>query len=96
MGKFLEMSGGAFKLASGALKVVGKKNIPLAMSFVGYVVSIPVFCDSAFIVLSPLVKAISRKLKISLAMLAIALSLGKMSSSVGSFSTTGSEVFSSG
>jgi GntP family gluconate:H+ symporter len=76
IGKFLEMSGGAFKLASGALKVVGRKNIPLAMSFVGYVVSIPVFCDSAFIVLSPLVKAISRKLKISLAMLAIALSLG--------------------
>ncbi len=70
------MSGGAFKLATGALKVVGKKNIPLAMSIVGYIVSIPVFCDSAFIVLSPLAKALSRKLKVSLAMLAIALSLG--------------------
>ena len=76
IGKFLEMSGGAFKLATGALKVVGKKNIPLAMSIVGYIVSIPVFCDSAFIVLSPLAKALSRKLKVSLAMLAIALSLG--------------------
>ena len=76
IGKFLEMSGGAFKLATGALKVVGKKNIPLAMSIVGYIVSIPVFCDSAFIVLSPLTKALSRKLKVSLAMLAIALSLG--------------------
>jgi GntP family gluconate:H+ symporter len=76
IGKFLEMSGGAFKLAGSALKVVGRKNIPFAMSIVGYIVSIPVFCDSAFIVLSPLAKAISRKLKISLAMLAIALSLG--------------------
>lgn len=76
IGKFLEKSGGAFKLASGALKIVGKKNIPLAMSIVGYIVSIPVFCDSAFIVLSPLAKALSRKLKVSLAMLAIALSLG--------------------
>ncbi|QGY47467.1 GntP family permease [Maribellus comscasis] len=76
IGKFLEMSGGAFKLAGGALKLVGKKKVPLAMSIVGYIVSIPVFCDSAFIVLSPLAKAISKKLKISLAMLAIALSLG--------------------
>jgi len=76
IGKFLEMSGGALKLATGALKIVGKKNIPLAMSIVGYIVSIPVFCDSAFIVLSPLAKALSRKLKVSLAMLAIALSLG--------------------
>ena len=76
IGKFLEKSGGAFQLASGALKLVGKKNIPLAMAGVGYVVSIPVFCDSAYIVLSPLTKALSRKLKISLAMMAIALSLG--------------------
>ncbi len=76
IGKFLEMSGGAYKLATGALKIAGKKNIPLAMSIVGYIVSIPVFCDSAFIVLSPLIKALSHKLKISLAVVAIALSLG--------------------
>ncbi len=76
IGKFLEMSGGAFQLASGTLKLTGKKHIPLAMAIVGYIVSIPVFCDSAFIVLSPLAKALSRKLKVSLAMLAIALSLG--------------------
>ncbi len=76
IGKFLEMSGGAFKLAEGALSIVGKKKIPLAMSIVGYIVSIPVFCDSAFIVLSPLAKALSKKLKISLAALAVALGLG--------------------
>ena len=76
IGKFLEKSGGAYRLAAGTLKVVGKRNIPLAMSIVGYIVSIPVFCDSAFIVLSPLAKALSRKLKISLAMVTIALSLG--------------------
>lgn len=76
IGKFLEMSGGAFKIAEGALKMVGKKNIPLAMSIVGYIVSIPVFCDSAFIVLSPLSKALSRQIKTTLAVLAIALSLG--------------------
>jgi len=76
IGKFLEKSGGAFKLATGALKIVGKKNIPLAMSIVGYIVSIPVFCDSAFIVLSPLSKALARTVKISFAVMAMSLSLG--------------------
>lgn len=76
IGKFLEMSGGAFKLATGVLQLVGKKNIPLAMSMVGYIVSIPVFCDSAFIVLSPLAKALSRQIKVTFAVTAMALSLG--------------------
>jgi GntP family gluconate:H+ symporter len=76
IGKFLEKSGGAFKLATGALKIVGKKNMPLALSIVGYIVSIPVFCDSAFIVLSPLSKALARTIKISFAVLAMSLSLG--------------------
>jgi GntP family gluconate:H+ symporter len=76
IGKFLEMSGGAFRLASGALKLVGKKNIPMAMSIVGYIVSIPVFCDSAFIVLAPLAKALTKQAKTTLAISAMALSLG--------------------
>ena len=76
IGKFLEKSGGAFKLATSALKIVGKNNMPLAMSIVGYIVSIPVFCDSAFIVLSPLSKALARTVKISFAVMAMSLSLG--------------------
>ncbi len=76
IGKFLEESGGAYKLAEGALKLVGVKNMPFAMSIVGYIVSIPVFCDSAFIVLSPLARSLSRNTKISLAVLVMALSLG--------------------
>jgi len=76
IGKFLEKSGGAYKLATEALKMVGKKNMPLAMSIVGYVISIPVFCDSAFIVLSPLSKALAKRIKVTLAVMAMALSLG--------------------
>src|SRR5665647_2586363 len=76
IGKFLEKSGGAYKLASSTLKVLGITKVPLAMSIVGYIVGIPVFCDSGFIVLSPIAKALSRQLKISFAMLAMALSLG--------------------
>jgi GntP family gluconate:H+ symporter len=76
IGTFLEHSGGAYKLATGVLQIVGKKNIPFAMSLVGYIVSIPVFCDSAFIVLSPLAKALTKQTKGTLAVTAIALSLG--------------------
>ena len=76
IGTFLEKSGGAYKLAETTLKLVGKKNVPMAMGIIGYIVSIPVFCDSAFVILSPLAKALSKKVKISLAASTIALSLG--------------------
>ncbi len=76
IGTFLEKSGGAYRLAERTLAAVGKRNVPLAMGVIGYIVSIPVFCDSAFVILSPLGKALSRRAKGSLAASAIALSLG--------------------
>lgn len=76
IGTFLEKSGGARKLAERVLALVGYKNVPLAMGIIGYIVSIPVFCDSGFVILSPLAKALSRRAKVSLAASAIALSLG--------------------
>ena len=76
IGKFLEKSGGAFTLAGSTLKIVGKKNVPLALSIIGYIVSIPVFCDSGFIILAPLAKALTKTVKISFAIGAMALSLG--------------------
>ena len=50
----------------------------LAMGVLGYIVSIPVFADSGFMLLDPLGKSLSRKSKISLAGTAIALGLGLM------------------
>jgi GntP family gluconate:H+ symporter len=76
IGKFLEKTGAAYTLAEGTLKVVGKKNVPLALSIIGSLVSIPVFCDSGFIILAPLAKALTRQVKISFAIGAVALSLG--------------------
>jgi gluconate:H+ symporter, GntP family len=76
IGTFLEKSGGAYRLAERTLTAVGRKNVPLAMGIIGYIVSIPVFCDSAFVILSPLGRALSRRAKGSLAASAIALSLG--------------------
>jgi GntP family gluconate:H+ symporter len=76
IGTFLEKSGGARKLAERVLALVGCRNVPLAMGLIGYIVSIPVFCDSGFVILAPLAKALSHRAKASLAASAIALSLG--------------------
>ena len=76
IGTFLEKSGAASRLASSILRLAGEKNVPLAMGGVGFVISIPVFCDSAFVLLSSLMKALSAKAGIPLASSAIALSLG--------------------
>ena len=76
IGTFLEKSGGAYVMAKGVMKLTGEKRVPLAMLLLGYVISIPVYADSAFVILTPLNKAMSTKAKITLAATAIALSLG--------------------
>ncbi|MEN6578660.1 MAG: GntP family permease [Phycisphaerales bacterium] len=76
IGVFLERSGGALTLAERTIRVVGQKNVALAMGLIGYIVSIPVFCDSGFVILAPLAKAMSRRAGVPLAASAIALSLG--------------------
>lgn len=76
IGAFLENSGGAYKIADKVLGITGRKRVPVAMGIIGYLVSIPVFADSGFILLSPLNKSLSKKAKISLAGSAVALALG--------------------
>lgn len=76
IGTFLERSGGAKTMASAILKVVGEKRSALAMNITGFIVSIPVFCDSGFVILSILNKALSKKTGISVSVLAIALATG--------------------
>jgi len=80
IGNFLEKSGGAYTLANLVLKIIGPKRVHLAMGFIGYFVSIPVFADSGFIIVSPLNRALTKKAKLSLAGTAVALSLGLMAS----------------
>ena len=76
IGAYLEKSGGAKTLANWALKVIGKNRSALAMNITGFIVSIPVFCDSGFIILSSLNKAISKKTKIPLVVLGVSLAAG--------------------
>lgn len=76
IGTILEKSGAAIKMAEIIIKLVGEKRPTLAMSIIGYIVSIPVFCDSGFIILSSLNKTIAKKTKTSLVALSVALATG--------------------
>ena len=76
IGAFLENSGGAYAIAEKVLKIIGKNRVPTAMGLIGWFVSIPVFADSGFLLLSPLNRSLSKKAKITLAGSAIALALG--------------------
>lgn len=76
IGTFLERSGGALKVAEAMLRLTGERHVPAAMGAVGFTVSLPVFCDSAFVILAPLCKALAARTGTTLAASAIALSLG--------------------
>lgn len=76
MGRILEVSGAAEKLAITLVRWLGERKESWAMAATGYIVSIPIFLDSAFVILSPLVKALSRRTKISLLTLGISLAGG--------------------
>lgn len=76
IGRILEVSGAAETLAYALLKAVGKKKEEWAMAIAGYVVSIPIFVDSAFVILNPLVKALSKRTGKSVVSLGVALAVG--------------------
>lgn len=76
IGTILEKSGAAIKMAEVVLKVVGEKRPTIAMSIIGYIVSIPVFCDSGFVILSSLNKTLAKKTKTSLVAMSVALATG--------------------
>ena len=52
IGTFLEKTGGTKVLANTILKWVGLSKSPLALNLAGLVISIPVYCDSGFVILS--------------------------------------------
>lgn len=76
IGVILEKTGAALSLTQAVLKVVGQDRAPLAMSIGGMIVSVPVFCDSGYVVLTPLNKALAVQTKKSMAMMAVALGTG--------------------
>ena len=76
IGTILEKTGAALTMANTILNIVGKKNSVVAIGAMGYVTGIPVFCDSGFVVLSPISRALAQQSNISLAVMGTALSGG--------------------
>lgn len=82
IGTVLEKTGAALKLADMVVKRVGQKRPELAMLIMGWVVGIPVFCDSGFVVLNPIREAIRKKIAANPVGMAVALSAGLYASHV--------------
>ncbi|WP_099351415.1 GntP family permease [Fredinandcohnia onubensis] len=76
MGRILEITGAAETLAYSLIKFVGKKKEEWAMAIAGYIISIPIFVDSAFVILNPLVKTLSRKTGKSVIAIGVSLAAG--------------------
>jgi len=76
IGIFLENNGGTKVIAEKILKNIPVKQSPLAMNIIGFIISIPVFCDSGFVILSSLNKALHKRTGIPLVVFAVALSTG--------------------
>ncbi|MBY5946216.1 GntP family permease [Photobacterium rosenbergii] len=76
MGACFEKSGAAVRMAKTFVKICGKGREDLALGFTGVLVAIPVFCDSAYVLLHSLVRAISRNTGKSAVGLGVTLALG--------------------
>ena len=75
-GQMLESSGGAESMARYLVKKFGEKRAPFAMVLTGFFVGIPVFLDVGFIILVPIVYALSRDTKKSVLYYGIPLLAG--------------------
>ncbi len=76
IGAVLEKTGAAFRLADMVIRLVGRKRPELAIELMGWVVSIPVFCDSGFVILNPIRKALVRQTGVSSVAMTVCLSCG--------------------
>ena len=76
VGVLLEKTGAALKMADCVVKLVGKKHPEAAMIIMGWIVSIPVFCDSGFVILNPIRKALVQRTRKSSVACTVALSMG--------------------
>lgn len=76
LGVILEHTGSTRIMADYLLKLTGPKHAALAMSLTGFIVGLPVFCDSGYIVLSGLNNSIARRTGISIMSMSVCLATG--------------------
>jgi len=71
LGKILELSGAATRIANTLISSFGIKNIQWAVLLTGFLVGIPLFYNAGFIILVPLIFSIARTAKLPLLYVAI-------------------------
>ena len=82
LGKFLNETGASRKMVNTFISYFGYKKIPLSLNLIGFIISIPVFCDAAFILMSSIIKDLSRITKKNIIILATCLATGLYSAHV--------------
>ena len=78
LGKMLEVTGGAERLATSLVQAFGEKRAPLAMAVLGLLAGIPVFVEVGFVLLVPLVFVVAKKAGISRVMVGVPLAISLM------------------
>lgn len=76
IGKVMEESGAADALAKMFVRLAGRGREDVALAGTGAVVSIPVFCDSGFVILHPLARSLARRYGKPLVVMSLALGGG--------------------
>ena len=82
LGKFLQETGATNKMVATFISIFGLSKIPLTFNILGFIISIPVFCDAAFILMSSIIKEISKVSGRKMIILAVCLSTGLYSAHV--------------
>ncbi|HLV19115.1 MAG TPA: GntP family permease [Pseudomonas sp.] len=76
IGVILERSGAAITMAETVIRLLGQRFPTLTMSVIGYLVSIPVFCDSGYVILNALKNALATRMNVSVVAMSVALATG--------------------
>jgi gluconate transporter len=76
VGKMMEISGGAERLARTLIRLLGRRNTHWAMMIVGYICGIPVFFQVGIVLLMPLLFSVARAAGMSLVMVGIPMIIG--------------------
>ncbi len=76
IGVLLEKNGSTNVMAASILKLVSQKRSSLALSVTGFIVGLPIFCDSGYIVLSGINRSLIKKTGMAVATMSISLASG--------------------
>ncbi|NJB85952.1 GntP family gluconate:H+ symporter [Lewinella marina] len=76
VGEVLRETGGALRISTAVVRLFGERFLPWAMGLTGYIVSIPVFVDVAYIVLQPVTEAIAARSRRPVLVIGLALTAG--------------------